>query len=149
MSGSNKDPEDWHEIIGDKSYKKGLEKKFKDDDDPMKIAIVVDMWLTGFDVPSLATMYVYKPMKGHNLMQAIARVNRVFKDKEGGLVVDYIGIASELKKAMSEYTDRDNKNYGDMDVDNIAYPNFQEKLEVCRDLFHKFDYSKFFGESNL
>lgn len=149
MSGSNKDPEGWHKIIGDKSYKKELENKFKDDDDPMKIAIVVDMWLTGFDVPSLATMYVYKPMRGHNLMQAIARVNRVFKGKEGGLVVDYIGIASDLKKAMSEYTERDQKKYGDMDVDKIAYPNFQEKLEVCRDLFHGFDYSKFFGESNL
>ncbi len=149
MSGSNKDPEDWHKIIGDKSYKKELENKFKDDEDPLKIAIVVDMWLTGFDVPSLATMYVYKPMRGHNLMQAIARVNRVFKGKEGGLVVDYIGIASDLKKAMSEYTERDQKKYGDMDVDKIAYPNFQEKLEVCRDLFHGFDYSKFFGESNL
>jgi len=149
MSGSNKDPEEWHKIIGDKSYKKELENKFKDDEDPMKIAIVVDMWLTGFDVPSLATMYVYKPMRGHNLMQAIARVNRVFKGKEGGLVVDYIGIASDLKKAMSEYTERDQKKYGDMDVDKIAYPNFQEKLEVCRDLFHGFDYSKFFGESNL
>lgn len=148
MSGSNKDPEEWHEIIGDKSYKKELEKKFKDDDDPMKIAIVVDMWLTGFDVPSLATMYVYKPMKGHNLMQAIARVNRVFKGKEGGLIVDYIGIASELKKAMSEYTERDNKNYGDMDVHKV-YTKFQEKLEVCQDLFHGFDYSKFFGDSNL
>ena len=149
MSGSNKDPEEWYKIIGDKSYKKELETKFKDDDDPMKIAIVVDMWLTGFDVPSLATMYVYKPMRGHNLMQAIARVNRVFKGKEGGLVVDYIGIASDLKKAMSEYTERDNKNYGDMNVDKIAYPNFQEKLEVCRDLFHGFDYSKFFGDSDL
>ena len=149
MSGSNKDPEEWHEIIGDKTYKKELENKFKDDEDPMKIAIVVDMWLTGFDVPSLATMYIYKPMKGHNLMQAIARVNRVFKGKEGGLIVDYIGIASELKKAMSEYTERDNKNYGDMDVDKIAYPKFLEKLEVCRDLFHGFDYSEFFGESNL
>lgn len=149
MSGSNKDPEEWHEIIGDKSYKKQLENKFKDDEDPMKIAIVVDMWLTGFDVPSLATMYVYKPMQGHNLMQAIARVNRVFKDKEGGLVVDYIGIASDLKKAMSEYTERDNKNYGDMDVDKIAYPNFQEKLEICQDLFYGFDYSKFFGDSDL
>ena len=149
VSDSNKDPEEWHDIIGGKSYRKELEKKFKDDEDPMKIAIVVDKWLTGFDVPSLATMYVYKPMKGHNLMQAIARVNRVFKDKEGGLIVDYIGIASELKKAMSEYTERDNKNYGDMDVDKIAYPNFQEKLEVCRDLFHGFDYSKFFGDSNL
>ena len=149
MSGSNKDQEEWYNIIGDKSYKKELENKFKDDEDPMKIAIVVDMWLTGFDVPSLATMYIYKPMKGHNLMQAIARVNRVFKGKEGGLVVDYIGIASELKKAMSEYTDRDKKKYGDPDVDKVAYPKFQEKLEICQDLFHGFDYSKFFGDSNL
>ena len=149
MSGSNKDPEEWFEIIGDKSYKKELENKFKDDDDPMKIAIVVDMWLTGFDVPSLATMYIYKPMRGHNLMQAIARVNRVFKGKEGGLIVDYIGIASELKKAMSEYTDRDKKKYGDPDVDKVAYPKFQEKLETCRDLFHGFDYSKFFEDSDL
>ncbi len=149
MSGSNKDPEEWYEIIGDKSYKKELENKFKDDDDPMKIAIVVDMWLTGFDVPSLSTMYIYKQMRGHNLMQAIARVNRVFKGKEGGLVVDYIGIASELKKAMSEYTDRDKKKYGDPDVDNVVYPRFQEKLEICRDLFYGFDYSKFFGDSDL
>ena len=149
MSGSNKDPEEWYKIIGDKPYKKELEKKFKDDNDPMKIAIVVDMWLTGFDVPSLSTMYVYKPMKGHNLMQAIARVNRVFKGKEGGLIVDYIGIAAELKKAMSEYTDRDEKKYGDPNVDKVAYPKFQEKLEICRDLFHGFDYSKFFGDSDL
>ena len=149
MSGSNKDPEEWHKIIGDKSYKKELENKFKDDEDPMKIAIVVDMWLTGFDVPSLATMYIYKPMKGHNLMQAIARVNRVFKGKEGGLIVDYIGIASELKRAMSEYTDRDNKNYGDMNIDKV-YDKFKEKLEVCRDIFHGFEYKeKFFGDSNL
>ena len=84
-------------------------KKFKDNDSPLKIAIVVDMWLTGFDVPSLATMYVYKPMKGYNLMQAIARVNRVFADKEGGLVVDYVGIASALKEAMNDYTSRDKK----------------------------------------
>ncbi|MBR0369276.1 MAG: type I restriction endonuclease subunit R [Methanobrevibacter sp.] len=149
MSGSNKDPEEWHEIIGDKTYKKQLENKFKDDSDPMKIAIVVDMWLTGFDVPSLSTMYVFKPMKGHNLMQAIARVNRVFKGKEGGLIVDYIGIASALRQAMSEYTDRDGKNYGDMDIEKIAYPKFQEKLEICQDLFYGYDYSKFFGDSNL
>ena len=149
MSSSNKDPQEWHDIIGDKSYKKQLENKFKDDDDPMKIAIVVDMWLTGFDVPSLSTMYVFKPMKGHNLMQAIARVNRVFKGKEGGLIVDYIGIASALRRAMSEYTDRDNKNYGEMNIEKVAYPRFQEKLEICRDLFHGYDYSKFFGKSNL
>lgn len=109
----------------------------------MKIAIVVDMWLTGFDVPSLATMYVYKPMAGHNLMQAIARVNRVFKDKEGGLVVDYIGIATALKEAMKDYTRRDQKNFAEMDIQKTAYPNFQEKLQVCKELLHGFDYSIF------
>lgn len=109
MTGSNKDPEEWHDIIGNKQYKKELAKKFKDNNDPMKIAVVVDMWLTGFDVPSLATMYIYKPMSGHNLMQAIARVNRVFNDKAGGLVVDYIGIAKALKQAMHDYTVRDQK----------------------------------------
>ncbi len=104
MTSGNNDPEDWKAIIGTKSHKEELARKFKDNDDPMKIAIVVDMWLTGFDVPSLATMYIYKPMHGYNLMQAIARVNRVFKDKEGGLIVDYVGIASALKAAMKEYT---------------------------------------------
>ena len=112
MTGSNNDPEEWHDIIGNKQYKKELAKKFKDNNDPLKIAIVVDMWLTGFDVPSLATMYVYKPMAGHNLMQAIARVNRVFKGKAGGLVVDYIGIAKALKEAMRDYTKQDRDNYG-------------------------------------
>lgn len=106
LTNSNKDPEEWHSVIGNKSYKEELARKFKDNDDPMKIAIVCDMWLTGFDVPSLATMYVYKPMNGHNLMQAIARVNRVYKDKEGGLIVDYVGIASALKQAMNDYTKR-------------------------------------------
>ena len=94
MTSGNNDPEEWREIIGNKHHKDELAKKFKDNNSPLKIAIVVDMWLTGFDVPSLATMYVYKPMSGHNLMQAIARVNRVFRDKEGGLVVDYVGIAT-------------------------------------------------------
>ena len=108
----------------------------------MKIAIVVDMWLTGFDVPSLATMYVYKPMHGYNLMQAIARVNRVFKDKEGGLIVDYVGIASALKAAMKEYTKRDQSRYGDMDIARVAYPKFQEKLQVCKDLLYGFDFSR-------
>ena len=100
MTGGNKDPEDWKDIVGTKAHKEELARRFKDNDDPLKIAIVVDMWLTGFDVPSLATMYVYKPMYGYNLMQAVARVNRVFKDKEGGLIVDYVGIASALKEAM-------------------------------------------------
>ena len=149
MTDSNKDPEEWKEIIGNKHHRDELAKQFKDNDSPLKIAIVVDMWLTGFDVPSLATMYVYKPMKGYNLMQAIARVNRVFGDKEGGLVVDYVGIASALKEAMNDYTSRDKKNYGDTDVASVAYPKFLEKLSVCRDLFHGFDYSGFMNGSDL
>lgn len=149
MTQGNNDPEDWREIIGNKAHREALARKFKDDESPLKIAIVVDMWLTGFDVPSLATMYVYKPMAGHNLMQAIARVNRVFRDKEGGLVVDYVGIASALKQAMHDYTVRDRKNYGDPDVGKSAYPKFQEKLEVCRDLLHGFDYAGFFTGDNL
>ena len=149
MTSGNNDPEEWREIIGNKKYKEELAKKFKDNNDPLKIAIVVDMWLTGFDVPSLATMYVYKPMSGHNLMQAIARVNRVFKDKEGGLVVDYIGIAGALKQAMNDYTTRDKKNYGDTDVSKVAYPKFLEKLSICKDLFHGYDYSKFTSGTDL
>ncbi|MCQ2443777.1 MAG: type I restriction endonuclease subunit R, partial [Oscillospiraceae bacterium] len=149
MTSGNNDPEDWKEVIGTKPHKEELARKFKDNNDPMKIAIVVDMWLTGFDVPSLATMYVYKPMHGYNLMQAIARVNRVYGDKEGGLVVDYVGIASALKAAMKEYTARDQDKYGDMDIAKQAYPKFQEKLQVCRDLFHGFDYSGFVDGSPL
>ncbi len=149
MTGGNNDPEDWKDIIGTKARKEELARKFKDNNDPMKIVIVVDMWLTGFDVPSLATMYVYKPMHGYNLMQAIARVNRVFQDKEGGLIVDYVGIASALRAAMNEYTARDRSNYGNMNIAQTAYPKFKEKLQVCRDLFHAFDYSGFFGGSPL
>jgi type I restriction enzyme R subunit len=149
MTSGNNDPEEWREIIGNKQHKDELAKKFKDNNSPMKIAIVVDMWLTGFDVPSLATMYVYKPMSGHNLMQAIARVNRVFRDKEGGLVVDYVGIASALKQAMNDYTTRDKKNYGDTDVAKVAYPKFLEKLSICRDLFHGYAYSKFTTGTDL
>ena len=149
MTESNKDPEDWRKIIGNKAHKNELAKKFKDNDSPLKIVIVVDMWLTGFDVPSLATMYVYKPMSGHNLMQAIARVNRVFKDKEGGLVIDYVGIASALKQAMNDYTARDRAKYGDTDVAKVAYPKFCEKLEVCRDLLHGYDYGSFMCGSDL
>ena len=149
MTGSNKDPEEWNKIIGNKRHKDELAKQFKDNDSPLKIAIVVDMWLTGFDVPSLATMYIYKPMQGYNLMQAIVRVNRVFGDKEGGLVVDYVGIAAALKQAMNDYTARDKKNYGDTDVAKVAYPKFLEKLSVCRDLFHGYDYSKFMNGTDL
>lgn len=149
MTSGNNDPEEWRQIIGNKNHKNELAKKFKDNNSTMKIAIVVDMWLTGFDVPSLATMYVYKPMSGHNLMQAIARVNRVFRDKEGGLVVDYVGIATALKQAMNDYTSRDKKNYGDTDVAKVAYPKFLEKLSVCRDKFHGYDYTKFINGTDL
>lgn len=149
MTSGNNDPEEWRKIIGNKQYKDELAKKFKDNNSPLKIAIVVDMWLTGFDVPSLATMYVYKPMAGHNLMQAIARVNRVFEDKEGGLIVDYVGIAGALKRAMNDYTARDKKNYGDTDVAKVAYPKFLEKLSICQDIFHEYDYSKFNTGSDL
>ena len=149
MTESNKDPEEWRAVIGNKRRRDELAKEFKDNNSEMKIAIVVDMWLTGFDVPSLATMYVYKPMQGYNLMQAIARVNRVFQDKEGGLIVDYVGIASALKQAMNDYTARDKKNYGDTDIAKVAYPKFLEKLSVCRDLFHGYDYSKFTNGTDL
>jgi type I restriction enzyme R subunit len=155
MTESNSDPDDWHDVIGGKRRRDEMAIKFKDDDDPLKIAIVVDMWLTGFDVPSLATMYVYKPMADHGLMQAIARVNRVFSHKvgdtvirkEGGLVVDYVGIAAALKQAMNDYTGRDKSNYGDTDIAKTALPKFIEKLEVCRDLMHGFDYSGFMDKS--
>ena len=149
MTQGNNDPEEWREVIGNKAHKEDMARKFKDNNSPLKIAIVVDMWLTGFDVPSLATMYVYKPMAGHNLMQAIARVNRVFKDKEGGLVVDYVGIAAALKQAMNDYTARDKKNYGDTDVSKVAYPKFLEKLSVCRDLFYGYNYDKFMTGTDL
>ena len=149
MTESNKDPEDWRQIIGNKHRRDELAQKFKDNNSPLKIAIVVDMWLTGFDVPSMATMYVYKPMSGHNLMQAITRVNRVWRDKEGGLVVDYVGIASALKQAMNDYTVRDKKNYGDTDIAKVAYPKFLEKLSVCRDMFYGYDYGEFANGSDL
>ena len=149
MTESNKDPEEWRQIIGNKRKRDELAKEFKDNNSPLKIAIVVDMWLTGFDVPSLATMYIYKPMRGYNLMQAIARVNRVFRDKEGGLIVDYVGIASALKEAMNDYTVRDRARYSDMDIAKTALPKFEEKLEVCRDIFHGYDYSKFMTGTDL
>lgn len=153
MSSSNKDPEDWQKIIGGKAYKTELATKFKKDDSPMKIAIVRDMWLTGFDVPSLATMYVYKPMSGHNLMQAIARVNRVFQmedgeKKEGGLIVDYVGIAQALKAAMQQYTNRDRRRFGDPDIAKTALLKWKEEMEICRDLLHGFDYTGFFEGNN-
>ena len=148
MTGGNNDPEDWKEIIGTKAHKEELARKFKDNNDPMKIAIVVDMWLTGFDVPSLATMYVYKPMHGYNLMQAIARVNRVFPGKEGGLIVDYVGIAQALKSAMQQYTNRDRRRFGDPDIAKTALVKWKEEMEICRDQLHGFDYSGFFEQDN-
>ncbi len=149
-SAANTDKEEWHDVIQPKMNKEYAALfKAEDGEDQssgsvMKIAIVVDMWLTGFDVPSLATMYVYKPMKGHNLMQAIARVNRVFPEKEGGLIVDYVGIAGALKQAMQDYTQRDRQQFGDPDINKTARLKFQEKLEICRDLMHGFDYYGFF-----
>lgn len=146
-SSSNSDDPDWHNLFN-KSTNEENARLFKDDESPMKIAIVVDMWLTGFDVPSLATMYVYKPMKGHNLMQAIARVNRVFPNKEGGLIIDYIGIAQALKQAMQDYTKRDRQRFGDPDIQKTALVKFREKLEICRDLLHGFNYKGFYEGTN-
>lgn len=142
LTSSNQDDEDWHDIIGNKAYRDGLMLEFKDDTSEFKIAIVVDMWLTGFDVPSMATMYIDKPMKGHNLMQAIARVNRVYQDKEAGLIVDYIGMAAELKSALSQYTKRDQDKIPDL---GQALSIAIEKLEIMRDMFYGFDDSDFFG----
>ena len=145
LTANNQDPEEWHDIIGNKAYRDRLATDFKNNDSELKIVIVVDMWLTGFDVPSLATMYIDKPMKGHNLMQAIARVNRVYKDKEAGLVVDYIGMAAELKEALHQYTERDQNKVPDV---GIAYSVTMAKLEIMRDFFYGFDYMKFFGKSD-
>lgn len=145
LTDSNKDEEDWNELTGTKEYRKQLGYDFKDIHSPFKIAIVVDMWLTGFDVPSMATMYIDKPMKGHNLMQAIARVNRVYKDKEAGLIVDYIGMAADLKNALNQYTKRDQDKIPDL---SQAYGIALEKLEIMRDCFYGFDYTRFFGTSD-
>ena len=142
MTEGNQDPEEWRGIVGTKKDRTARAVEFKKTDSAFKIVIVVDMWLTGFDVPCLDTMYVYKPMVGHNLMQAIARVNRVYRDKEGGLVVDYIGIAAALKDAMNQYTVRDRKRYGNPDVARVAKPKFYEHLEVCRAQMHGHDYAQ-------
>lgn len=145
LTDNNNDPEEWHELVGNKQYRDNLAGEFKDSNSELKIVIVVDMWLTGFDVPDLATMYIDKPMKGHNLMQAIARVNRVYKDKEAGLIVDYIGIGADLKEALNEYTNRDRDKIPDI---TAAYAIVREKLEIMRDMFYGFDYSNFFSYSN-
>ncbi|MCG8538840.1 MAG: type I restriction endonuclease subunit R [Clostridia bacterium] len=142
ISGSSSDDAKLQPHIGNKKRREFLAKRMKDNDDELKIVIVRDMWLTGFDVPSMSTMYIDKPMKGHNLMQAIARVNRVFKDKPGGLVVDYIGIVDSLKRALTQYTESDRKNTG-IDTD-VAVGLMLEKYDVIRDMLHGYDYSKFF-----
>ena len=142
MTGSASDREHLQPHIHNRATKKRLEKRFKDPKDPLKLVIVRDMWLTGFDAPCCHTMYIDKPMKGHNLMQAIARVNRVFKDKPGGLVVDYIGIANELKQALKTYTDSKGKGAPTLKAEE-ALAILLEKLDIIRSLFHGFDYSKF------
>jgi type I restriction enzyme, R subunit len=138
MTGSATDPKDWQQHIGNKARRDLLAQRAKKADDELKLVLVRDMWLTGFDAPSMHTMYVDKPMKGHGLMQAIARVNRVFKDKPGGLVVDYIGIAQNLKSALSQYSDSDKKNAGIDQAEAIAV--MIEKYEIVKDMFFGFDY---------
>jgi len=142
MTGSASDKALLRPHIYSGQVKKRLEKRFKDPADPLHIVIVRDMWLTGFDAPCVHTLYVDKPMKGHNLMQAIARVNRVFKDKQGGLVVDYIGIANELKSALKEYTASQGRGRPTVDAAE-AYSVLEEKLDILRGMLHGFDYSDF------
>lgn len=144
VTGSSSDELDWQPFIGNKSRRENLAKRMKDNEDPLKIVIVRDMWLTGFDEPALNTMYIDKPMKGHNLMQAIARVNRVFKDKPGGLIVDYIGIAESLKEALQEYTTDDRKQAG---IDTqVAVDLMLEKYDLIQEILYKHDYSDFQAE---
>ena len=141
MTGSASDSPDWQMHIRNKSRREELAKRFRDPVDTFKIAIVRDMWLTGFDAPSLHTMYVDKPMRGHGLMQAIARVNRVFREKPGGLVVDYLGLAHELKQALATYTQSGGSGRTAIDQEE-AVAIMLEKYEICRGLFHGFDWSK-------
>lgn len=144
MTGSSSDPESWQPFIGNKARREKLANRMKDNDDPLQIVIVRDMWLTGFDVPAMNTMYLDKQMKGHNLMQAIARVNRVFKDKEGGLIVDYIGIADSLKEALQEYTPSDQEQAG---VDVAAAVNIMlEKYDLITEQLYGIDYESFNSE---
>jgi len=140
MTGSASDPADWQPHIRNKPRREALAQRFRDPADPFKLVLVRDMWLTGFDAPSLHTMYVDKPMRGHGLMQAIARVNRVFRDKPGGLVADYLGLAQELKKALATYTESGGTGRTALDQDE-AVAVMQEKYEVCCALFHGFDSS--------
>ncbi len=144
ITGSSSDPNDWQPFIATKQTREQIAKRMKNVDDELQIAIVCDMWLTGFDVPSMHTMYIDKPLSGHNLMQAIARVNRVFKNKHGGLVVDYIGLAEHLKFALSKYTDNDRKNQNANANPEDAKNIFIEKLTVIKELLHNIDYSNFY-----
>ena len=141
MTGSASDPLDWQPHIRNKARREELAQRFRDPDDPLRVVLVRDMWLTGFDAPSLHTMYVDKPMRGHGLMQAIARVNRVFKDKPGGLVVDYLGLAQDLKRALAAYTESGGTGRTALDQDE-AVALMQEKYEVCCALFHGFDWTR-------
>jgi len=141
MTGSAADPADWQPHIRNKPRREALANRFRDPNDPLRVVLVRDMWLTGFDAPSLHTMYVDKPMRGHGLMQAIARVNRVFRDKRGGLVVDYLGLAHELKAALATYTESGGTGRTTLDQDE-AVAIMLEKYEVCCGLFHGFDWSK-------
>jgi len=143
MTGSSSDPLDWQEHIRNKPRRKAIGDRLRDPKDSLKLVLVRDMWLTGFDAPCLHTLYVDKPMTGHNLMQAIARVNRVFKDKEGGLIVDYLGIAQDLKKALSVYTSSGGKGKIEFDQEE-AVAKMEELYEIVVDLFHGFDYKRFF-----
>ena len=147
MTGSASDKALLRPHIYSGQVKKRLEKRFKDPADPMRLVIVRDMWLTGFDAPCVHTLYVDKPMKGHNLMQAIARVNRVFKDKQGGLVVDYIGIANELRSALKEYTNSNGRGKPTVDA-HEAYAVLEEKLDILRGMLHGYDYSDFLTASH-
>lgn len=148
MTGSASDEAKLQKHIYSKQVKKDLEKRIKDVDDELKLVIVRDMWLTGFDAPSMHTMYIDKPMKSHNLMQAIARVNRVFKDKKGGLVVDYIGIANELKHALKTYTTAGGKGKGAIDTAE-ALAEMLKRLDIVRNLYHGFDYSSFMTKAHM
>lgn len=147
MTGTAADNERLQKHVGGKQRRDTLAKRMKDNNDELKIVIVRDMWLTGFDVPSMHTMYIDKPMKGHNLMQAIARVNRVFKDKSGGVIVDYLGILESLKSALKQYTDSDKKNTG-IDT-SVAVSIMIEKLEILQGMMHGYDYSKYMGTSQV
>ena len=140
MTGAASDPTDWQPHIRNRTRREGLAARFRDVNDPFQVVLVRDMWLTGFDAPSLHTMYIDKPMRAHGLMQAIARVNRVFRDKPGGIVVDYLGIAHELKQALVTYTESGGK--GETAIDQAeAVSAMQEKYEVCCGLLHGFDWS--------